>query len=78
MIDVNAACRRAITGNGWDETTSEDAIRDDFERLAHSAKTTGTLDVQAALKLWRDERARRYAKPTPEQQQTEQREQALP
>ena len=65
MIDVNEAARRAITGNGWDETTSEDAMRDDLKRLAHSAKTTGTLDMDAALELWRAERARRY----PEQAQ---------
>ena len=60
MIDVNEAARRAITGNGWDEATNEDSIRDDFQRLAHSAKTSGTLDMDAALELWRAERARRY------------------
>ena len=60
MIDVNDACRLTITGHGWDEATSEDAITDDFQRLAHSAKTTGTLDLEAVLSAWRDERARRY------------------
>ncbi len=60
MIDVNEAARRLIAGDGWDETTGEDAIRDDLQRLAHSAKCSGTLDMDAALELWRDERARRY------------------
>ena len=60
VVDVNKACRLAISGQGWDETTSEDSMRDDFERLAHSAKTTGTLDMNVALELWRRERVRRY------------------
>lgn len=60
MIDINTAAQRLINGNGWDEATSEDAIRDDFERLAHSGKTTGTLNLDSALEHWRDERAKRY------------------
>ena len=60
LFDINAAARRIIAGNGWDEDTTEAGIRDQFERLVSSARTNGTLDMDAALEAWRGERARRY------------------
>jgi len=60
LLDVMEAARLTITGHAWDEATSEDAMRDDFQQLQHSAKTTGTLDMDAVLELWRAERGRRY------------------
>jgi hypothetical protein len=63
MIDVMDAVRRFVAGRGWDDATDEDAMRDDFERIAKSAMTSGTLDIDTALELWRTERARRYPEP---------------
>lgn len=59
-IDVNEAARLFIAGAGWDETYDEDAIREELAKLNRSRKTTGTLDIDAALELWRSERAKRY------------------
>ncbi len=56
MIDINEAARRIINGQGWDEATSEDTLRETLGRL----KSPGTLDMEAALELWSTERARRY------------------
>lgn len=59
-IDVNDAARRTIAGHGWDDTTDEDSIREELDRLARSPKTTGTLDIDAAIAAWHAERTRRY------------------
>ncbi len=59
MIDINEAVRLIIAGQGWDEATSEDTLRETLGRL----KSPGTLDIDAALELWRDERAKRYPQP---------------
>lgn len=60
MVDVMEAVRLFVAGAGWDETYAEQAMREEFERIVKSSKTTGTLDMDAALELWRTERARRY------------------
>ena len=59
-VDVNLAVTAFLHSLAWDESFDQQAIREEFHRIARKPRHEGQLDELGAVRLWQELRAKRY------------------
>ena len=59
-VDVNLAVTAFLHSPAWDESFDQQAIREEFHRIARKPRHEGQLDELGAVRLWQELRAKRY------------------